>query len=330
MRVYLALGDAATEAWLRDAFSSRVTWVDLEHADIALVSRLADAKAAAQRGVPIRFVAGTLDAKGRDIVAKARELGVRDVLAWPERDGATAAHVFAFLAEALPGVPRVQIPRAPYRVKVISTRQSGGTFFAWNLWHVLREQGIDAKLISVSSASPLASWLAPPYRDIVFGAVQADGGDVWVLDASDTTVPVEADTVIAVRDCDPAKAFSAPPGPDAWMVVNRVPAGVSLPEGSSHLVIEDLGSTAYEAMTTGISPAARYPAFAEALLGLWRAIEKGDQGFRTVVLAPDMETVAPVEDVKAHGTGVGESSDGFVFDDETSSDNEDGGFVLDD
>ncbi|MCL6593572.1 MAG: hypothetical protein K6T31_06310, partial [Alicyclobacillus sp.] len=290
MRVFLALGDVQTEAWLQDLFSSRVEWTDLQHADVALVSRLADAKAAVQRGVPVRFVAGTFDAQGRDLVAKARGLGVQDVMAWPEGEEATAAHVFAFLAEALPGVPQVQIPRAPYRVKVISTRQSGGTFFAWNLWHVLRERGFDAKLLSVSSASPLASWLAPPYRDIVFEEAEVDGGDVWVLDASDTTSLVDADAVIAVRDCDPAKAFSAPPGPDAWVVVNRVPVGVSPPEGEAHLVIEDLGSLVYEAMTTGVPASARYPAFAEALWGLWQAIWKENRGFRTEVLASERKT----------------------------------------
>ncbi|SFV08170.1 hypothetical protein [Alicyclobacillus macrosporangiidus] len=330
MRVYLALGDPATEAWLKNTLSSSIAWVDLMHADIALVSRLADAKAAVESGVPVRFVAGTLDAKGRDMVTKAKELGIRDVQAWPEGEEVSASRVLAFLAEALPEVPRVEIPRGPYRVKVVSTRQSGGTFFAWNLWHVLREQGFDARFVSVSSASPLASWLAPPYRDIVFGAAQADGGDVWVLDASDTTVPVEADAVIAVRDCDPAKAFSAPPGPDAWVVVNRVPVRVSLPADSVHLEIEDLGSLVYEAMTTGVPAAARYPAFAEALSGLWQAIWKGDRGFQAKVLAPDMETTVLVKDAIAHGPGVGKSADGFVFDDEALDDNEDGGFVLDD
>lgn len=92
MRVYLALGDATAEAWAREMLSS-IEWVsNLAEADLAVVTRLSDVKAAIQSKIPVRLVAGILDAKARDMVDKARALGVRHVLAFREGERRATLH----------------------------------------------------------------------------------------------------------------------------------------------------------------------------------------------------------------------------------------------
>jgi hypothetical protein len=321
----MSLGDSVLELWLAGKLASCIERSGLDEADVALVSRMADMEAAVRRGIPVRLVAGALDQTGRELKNAAEHLGVKDVLAWPEGQEGTAAEVLAFLVGAFGDAPGVRIARVPHRVKVISTRQSGGTFLAWNLWHVLRERGVDARLLSVSSASPLASWLTPPYRGIEVGAHQTDGGEVWVLDASDTTAGIEADVVIVVRDCDPAKAFPETLGQDAWFVMNRVPEGVQAPS-DVHLVIGDLGALAYEAMTTGAPAAARYPTFAEALWAFWQAVRNGERGFRAEVPGPE---ALAADKAKATTTESGRATGGFVLDEPADNGSADGGFVLD-
>ncbi|WP_206830157.1 hypothetical protein [Alicyclobacillus fructus] len=312
MRVYLALGDAAAEAWIRATLPS-VEWVDdFDGADLALVTQLASAKAALQARVPVKLVAGT-----QQIARKARRLGLSDdrVMVVPVLDRLTAAHVLAFMVRDLEAPP-VRYTPAPFKVQVVSSRQAGGTFLAWNLFHVLVSRGVKAKLLSASSASPLATWVSPPYRDMVFGAIEAGGGEVWVIDTSDTTVQLDVDAVILVQDCDPAKALPALNDDTYWLVVNRVPYGLEV-GSEAHMVIPDFGAAAYEAMTTGVPVAAKHASFASALWELWLAIDQYERHIRLEV-ALEHEEAAP------------EAHVGFVMDDETADgEAEPVGFVLD-
>ncbi|MCL6547897.1 MAG: hypothetical protein K6T30_03190 [Alicyclobacillus sp.] len=332
MRVYLSLGDRDAESWVIGKLAAclkRAT--SFNEADAAVVTRMADLKAAVERGIPVRLVAGPLDSAGQALVRAARKLGVKDVWAWPEGGEGSAAELLAFVAGVLGDAPAVRIAHGPYRLVIRSARQAGGTFLAWNLWHVLRERGIDARLLSVSSASPLASWLSPPYHHMAFGGTEADGGEVWILDASDTTAQVEGDAVVVVRDCDPAKVVPLPPGGmDAWTVCNRVPAGVQ-PGDPAHLVIGDLGTMAYEAMTSGVPVAVRHPALVEALWGLWQAVWNGERSFRAKVSATGAVKVTAAESVLSHTPdGDAKHTGGFDLDDTAGDDSTDGGFVLDD
>ncbi|MBF8376819.1 hypothetical protein IW967_02890 [Alicyclobacillus mali] len=316
MRVYLALGDAAAEAWIRATLPS-VEWVDdFDGADLALVTQLASAKAALQARVPVKLVAGT-----QQIARKARRLGLSDdrVMVVPVLDRLTAAHVLAFMVRDLEAPP-VRYTPAPFKVQVVSSRQSGGTFLAWNLFYVLVSRGVKAKLVSVSNASPLATWISPPYRDMVFGTTEADGGEVWVIDTSDTPAGVpDVDAVILVQDCDPAKALPVVKDETYWLVVNRVPYGLEV-GSEAHMVIPDFGAAAYEAMTTGIPVAAKHTTFATALWELWLAIDQYEHNIR-------LDVVAEVDDDES-----AEEEQGFDLDDEGDDANhrpEFSGFVLD-
>lgn len=308
MRMYLHLGDETAEQWIRTMLSL-VEWVDTpEAAEVAVVSQPSEAKAALQARVEVRWVAG--DQRAADM---ARRLGLRDnqILALPASGHLSAADVLAFVARAL-GAPPVHLSPSPVKVQVMSSRQAGGTFFAWNLWHVLKTRGVRAKLLSASSASPLAAWLSPPYEDIVFGAIETEDGEVWIIDTSDTNVVVDADATILVQDCDPAKVPPVAPEAVTWCVVNRVPAGLEV-ASEAQLILPDFGAAAYEAMTTGVPVAARHPNLADALWRLWGAIEGNDLQVRIEV------ALEPTEDVS---NGEGEKYEphdqkdelGFVFD----------------
>ncbi|AEJ43653.1 hypothetical protein [Alicyclobacillus acidocaldarius] len=318
MKVYLALGDTAAEAWIHSTLPG-VEWVETpDGADLALVTQLAHAKAALQAKVPVKLVAGT-----QQIAKKARQLGLPDdrIMVVPVLNRLTASQVLAFLVRDLDSPP-VRYTPAPFKVQVVSSRQAGGTFLAWNLFHVLVSRGVKAKLVSVSNASPLATWISPPYRDMVFGTTEADGGEVWVIDTSDTTTEVpDADAVILVQDCDPAKALPVVKDETYWLVVNRVPYGLEV-GSEAHMVIPDFGAAAYEAMTTGVPVAAKHAAFASGLWELWLAIDQYEHNIRLDVTVNEGD-----------GDESAEEQQGFVMDDDAGDDEdhrpEFSGFVLD-
>ncbi|WP_062308504.1 hypothetical protein [Alicyclobacillus sendaiensis] len=278
MRGYLSLGDHHAEAWIR-AMLPQVEWVEApQGAEWALVTQIAAAKAALQAQVPVKLVAGT-----QRIVKKARQLGIPEerILAVPMQDRLTASQVLAFLLRDFESPP-VRCKPVPFRLQIVSSRQAGGTFMAWNLFHVLVSRGVKAKLLSASSASPLATWVSPPYRDIVFGTTETEGGEVWVIDTSDTNVVVDADAVILVQDCDPAKALPIMRDDNYWLVINRVPMGLEV-ESAAHLIVPDFGAAAYEAMTTGVPVAAQHASFASALWELWLAMDEDVHDIRLEV-----------------------------------------------
>ena len=288
MKVYMSLGQASLEEWLR-ATAAGVDWVRYQDAEYVLLNRLSEAQKALSDGKKVLFVAGQ-DKDGKARAQKAKDLGVVHTLAWVwQKKEQAASMILSFLLTADTVLPEVSLNYEAVKIAVKSSGQAGGTFFAWNLWAVLRERGLDADLLSLTMQSPLQKWMSNDVPESVkFGESKGTAKDVWIIDMTGSVdESVEADVVVVVMDADPAKVVVS--SGDSWQVVNRLPVEVfDKYEESANLLLPDFGYRAYQAMFTGAPLSDYYQEYKRALWAFWEALRGRQKDIRLQVL-PSMQ-----------------------------------------
>ncbi len=286
MKLYISLGNLETESWIKNMLPSSTSVArSVSGADVVVTTKSADVKKCTAQKKVVVFVTAT------STEAQRAESPITVIV--PEQ-GIHPAHILdAVLPLLYPDAPLIQVAPEPFRIKVVSARQTGGTFFAWNLAWVLHAHGLPVQLIAAKQTSPIHTWAKHSEIPVCFGIERAGKSAIWIIDASDLTETemgnIEAETEILIKDCDPAK--STPKVKKAWTVLNRVPLDFEVPNVNEwNLIIDDLGGIVYKSIAESMPVAAHLSPFEKILWDFWEAINQERREFHQEVYLED-ETV---------------------------------------
>ena len=328
-RLFLDVQDHVLESWLLEKLRTDVIPSDEEKAEVAVLTTESEryeerCKMLTEAGCTVFVLApeilGTLSSKLSRMKVKGISYSSRS----------DSISVLTRLAEASIDPP---IPEKKEVIAIYSAKQAGGSFVAWNLWATLVKLGKKVSLCSVSDeTSPFHVWI--PGAPVYFGGHEGrEEDDIWIVDASGSTTPIEAevDLAIVVHDEDPSKPII---DIDVEKIANRISPG----EGTPDLFIPDLGRLAVYGMHSHQAVVELNDGVFRLFVGLWGrwrgevidlgvagkdettsvSDEAGEVGrLPTLPVEDELPPVAP-SDLRGseHKDSQQEEKTGFSFDDE--------------
>ena len=201
-RLYLDIQDPVVEAWLAEFLQSSAKRVTDElQAEVAVLSTTSeDFEARCKTLTKAGCTAFILTPENKGALAQRILRAGGKIITYRQPEDANP--VLQRLVEVLVIPP---MPGKKEVVAIYSATRAGGSFVAWNLWALLRQQGKKASLCALEDeASPFHRWI--PDEPVHYGTSEGDkAADIWIVDASGgKQIVLDSDIALVVTDPDPA------------------------------------------------------------------------------------------------------------------------------